>query len=770
MSSPLCPRAALLLGMAALAGGASDRVVGAEEPPAVASVRPLAAVPGATTELTLRGARLGPVRELRTSWGAVAVLSDEEGAAERPDDRATFPLALPADAPLGIHAFRVGGSHGVSSQRLFVVDDLPTVEPTARGLSRTEPALIVPPCAVDGVLGNLERHYFQFSAAAGERLSIEVLARRIGSTLDPTLVLYQADGRQLASSDDVPGLGGDCQLVYRCAEAGTYVLELRDVRYRGGEGAVYRLRVGDFPCVQATLPMAVRRGTTAVIAFAGIDEEVEPASVTVPNDWPHSWFAVPARRAGGSGSGFTMLAVSDQEELVEAEPNDALEQAQMMTAGANVNGRFQEAGDVDRFRFSVTKGERWVFTGMTRREGAPTDLVLRLLDAEGKQLAQADDDGVEEGRLDHTFAADGEYVLVVSDLLHRGGPAYCYRVTTARYAPTFTLAVEGDALNVPAGGTAHVLLQVQRRDYNGEIDVAVEGLPAGYAADPVRIGAGLKQGVLTITAQPDAAPAPWTSVRIVGTATINGAEVRVAADAAEWLRGQWNKLVVVPPSTRGEIAAASTAAGRLTLRVEPQEVVFGRDLKATVTIRAERGEGVDGEIKLATLPDKGALPDQVSLDVKPIPKGEGAVTLEFSAKDKAPLGRFSVVLVGTLQQEKQTFTAPTPSINYRLDPPLRVTVNVGEAKLSRGNSTRWKITVERNPALPGAVKLTWKGLPAGVTAPEVELAADQSEVEVEATAAADAAPGEAAEITLTAASGEKGQFQAETRLPKVTVE
>lgn len=745
-------------------------VMGAEGIPTISSIRPLAAAPGLTTELTLRGARLGQVRELRTSWGVSAVLTEGEGAAERPDDRATFPLTLPADAPLGIHALRVWGPNGVSSQRLFVVDDLPTVEPAARGLRWEEPSGIVPPCAVDGVMGNLERHYYQFSAAAGERWSFEVLARRIGSTLDPTLILYQADGRQLASSDDVPGLGGDCQLVYRCEQTGTYVLELRDIRYRGGEGAVYRLRVGDFPCIQATLPMAVRRGTTAVVAFAGIDEEVEPASVTVPEDWPHPWFAVPARRPGGSGCGFTLLTVSDQEEVVETEPNDPPEQAQVLAPGVNINGRLQTPGDVDRFRFTATKGARWVFTGMTRREGVPTDLVLRLLDAEGKQLAQADDDGVEEGRLDHTFAADGEYVLVVSDLLHRGGPAYCYRVLMSPYAPAFTLAVEGDALNVPAGGTVQLPVQVQRRDFNGEIDLLVEGLPAGYVAAPVRIGAGMKQGVLTITASSDAAPAPLTPVRIIGTATVNGAELRVVADAAEWLRGQWNKLAVVPPSTRGELAAAGAPAGRFALRVEPEEVVFGRDLKATVTIRAERSEGLDGEIKLATLPDKGALPDQVALELKPIPKGEAAVTLEFSAKEKAPLGRFSVVLIGTLQQEKQTFTAPTPSIQYRLDPPLQVRVDVGEAKLTRGNSARWRVSVTRNPALAGVVKLTWKGLPAGVTASEVELAAEQSEGEVELTVAADAAQGEAGDITLTAAAGDKGQYQVETRLPKVTIE
>lgn len=749
---------------------AGDWGVCVAAPPAVSSVRPLAAQPGATTELTLRGARLGGVITLQTSFGATADVPAAEGSGDRPADRLTVPLLLSGDAPLGIHALRVWGADGVSSQRLFIVDDLPNAGADGGATDAANPRVLVLPSGVDGTIRNLERHYFEFEAAAGQRVAFEVLAKRIGSTLDPTIVLSNDVGRELVSCDDTPGLGGDCQLVHTFEQAGRYRLELRDVRYRGGDGAIYRLRVGDFPCVQSAVPLAVQRGVSTTVRLAGLDaEHLPPVDVSVPTDWPFDWYAVPARFPEGRSSGFAIVAVSDRPEAVDQEPNDTREQAQPIETTMNVNGCLQTPGDVDSYRFTAAKGARLLFTGVTRREGTPTDLVLRLLDAEGKQLARADDEGVEEGRINHTFAADGEYVLEVSELLGRGGPAAAYRVTIEPNTPGFSLTAEGDALNVPAGGSRELVVPVQRRDFGGQIDLTVESLPAGCSADPVRIGPGMKQGVLTITAAPDAAPTDFTAARVVGTAVINGQTVRETAGTTSWARGQWNQLAVVPPSSRDRLSVSAAPKGRLALQVEPVEVVFGRDLKASVTVTAQRGEGIDDEIKLATLPEKEALPGEVALALKSIPKGESSVTLEFTAKEKAPLGAFSVVLVGSVKQDKEAFTAPTPAVNFRLEPPLAAKVEIGEPKLAREATARWRVAVVRNPALSGPVKLAWKGLPKGVTAAETELPADASEIEVEVTAAADAAAGEA-QIVLVASAGEKGKFSVESKLPKITVE
>ena len=47
---------------------------------------------------------------------------------------------------------------------------------------------------------------------------------------------------------------------------------------------------------------------------------------------------------------------------------------------------------------------------------------MRLYNAEGGVLAEAEDTGPEEGALNYTFPADGIYRLRVEDTNHRGGP------------------------------------------------------------------------------------------------------------------------------------------------------------------------------------------------------------------------------------------------------------------------------------------------------------------------------------------------------------
>ena len=48
--------------------------------------------------------------------------------------------------------------------------------------------------------------------------------------------------------------------------------------------------------------------------------------------------------------------------------------------------------------------------------------------------------------------------------------------------------------------------------------------------------------------------------------------------------------------------------------------------------------------------------------------------------------------------------------------------------------------VERNPAFTSPVEVTLKNLPAGITAPNATIPADQTSVEIELTAANDAKP------------------------------
>ncbi len=72
-----------------------------------------------------------------------------------------------------------------------------------------------------------------------------------------------------------------------------------------------------------------------------------------------------------------------------------------------VNGRLAAPRDRDFYRLEAKKGQRLQFTGITRPLGSPSYLFLQLFAADGNKLAEAEDPGTDEVRLNHTFAADG---------------------------------------------------------------------------------------------------------------------------------------------------------------------------------------------------------------------------------------------------------------------------------------------------------------------------------------------------------------------------
>ncbi|HUG91109.1 MAG TPA: PPC domain-containing protein, partial [Planctomycetaceae bacterium] len=664
-------------------------------------------------------------------------------------------ITVPAEAAVGVHGLRVVTQAGVSALRLFVVDDLPSVAAKTDNKSRDAAQELALSVAVDGYVDGLSYHYFKFRAEAGQRIAFDVLARRIGSPLDPIIRLLDSAGRDLAYSDDEPGLMSDAQLCHTFKDAGEYFIEIRDIQYRGSANHVYRLRIGDFPCVTVPYPLAAKRGSEVTLTFAGADaEQIEPVTVRVPEDPDLTAVTVGARRAGGNASGLVSLLVSDTAEFVETEPNNAAEQANRVELGASLNGRFDQPGDVDRYVFAAKKGQALTFTSTSRQLGSPVYLKLRLLKADGGQVAAVDDPATTEPVLTSTIPEDGDYTLLVEELVGFGGSRYVYRIETSAGTPRFTLSASADALNVPANGTLQVDVTAARAGYNGPIAVAATNLPAGITSTPTVIGAGQTKVGLTLTAAADVEAGKLSEVAIVGTAPIGGSEFRATASVADAIKAANNAIPWAPAALARSAALAAAPKPPFGLRTEPQQIVFGRNLKASVKVIAERGEGIDEEIALA-LPDPKAtglnLPGNVTAALKPVPKGQNEVEIEFTATDKAPLGEFTANFVATHKKGDATVTQPVPGVGLKLDEPFRLTLEVGEGKLTKGGELKVKVVAARNPAFAAPISVTVDNLPKGVTAEPVTIAADAAEAEITLKAAADA---EAGSTDKLAAKGE----------------
>jgi hypothetical protein len=725
-------RASLVVAFLLVSGVSAVRA----QEPNVTAVTPAAVKPGETTRLVIGGGNLAGAKSLWLSFPGEATLAGDVPENGTKADQVTYEVKTPAELPVGIHALRVLTDKGVSPLRFLLADDLPSVGQAGNNTTAANAQALSVPTAVDGSVANLSVQYFKFAATEGQRLSFEVLARRIGSPLDPMIRLLDAQGRELAFSDDAAGLSGDSQLQYTFKTAGDYLLELRDIRYQGG---AYRLRIGDFPCVTVAYPLAVQRGQTAAITLAGPGTEgLAAVSVTAPTDPTIEWLPVSAKREGGTSSGFGSVQVVDRPQLVEQEPNNTAEQAQRIDLSADINGRFESKGDVDRYVFTATKDQTVVFTGVTRTLGSPSDLVLKVLGPDGKQIGMVDDTGTDEGTLSVKCPADGDYTLVVEDLTKRGGPEHAYRVEISPPPSTFRLAVSADTWNVPAGGTASATVTATRQGYGGPIELSVEGLPEGFTASRSVIGPGRNDALLTVTAPANAATGQLQNIRVIGRGEQSWVEVVSAAEFSGVLKQRFANLRF-PPMHVSTTAASSVATPvGFTWRAEPAEVVFGKELSTKTKLIVQRASGMDEAVAVAIQPPQNGVPAGVTVAVKNIDKGQAEVEIAISADGKAALGEYTVGLVGTLKQGKETITQPL-ALRLSLQPPLTVSVDAGDGKVTKGGELTVKVKVQRNPALNAAATVTLLNLPAGVTALPGMLAAEVGEIELKLTAAADAA-------------------------------
>jgi hypothetical protein len=520
--------------------------VAAAEPPAVTSVMPSAVTPGRTVDVTLRGSGLDTPVTLWTSFPAEARLADCA------NDHAAYSLNVPAEVPVGVGALRVATKSGVSGLVPVFVDDLPTTGGHGGGHSASSATEIVPPVAVDGACEPLESDFYQFGGKRGQRVSVEVVAARMGSPLDPVVRLLDASGRELAWADDSPGAGGDCRLAVTLPDDGRYLVEVRDTAFEGGPGHRYRLRLGDFPLAAVAFPLGGKRGTAGLFALLGDGcDEAAPVMALVPPEARR--VGLSGRRQGGAGSGFASIVASDLDETIESEPNDSPATATPLVWPAAVNGRLQTPGDVDYYKLALRKGERVSFATATRTAGSPCDLAMRLLRKGGATVARSKPDTPADAALDAFAPEDGTYWLRVEEIARAGGLALAYRIEVVRFHAGFTLAAETDTVNADAGGEFQLKVTCTRRDFTGPISLALVGLTP-VALEGATIPPGKQEAQLTVKLPPGLQGGRVVPLRVVGSAMIDGTDLYATASTAAVLRKQFPRMLYTPQDLDGVIA------------------------------------------------------------------------------------------------------------------------------------------------------------------------------------------------------------------------
>jgi hypothetical protein len=639
--------------------------------PQVSHVFPPGVRRGAAATVILMGENLKPESRILVSGEGIAaavvappsVGSSEQAAAgdKKPAEAGkalSVRLEVAPDAAPGVRELRVLGPNGASNAARVAVGLRPDmVETEPNDKTEKAQALLELPATVYGRIESLgDEDTFRFRAAAGETWVFDLGSASHGSTLDGFLVLQDAKGRNVATL--MEALEQDPRLIYSFKEGGDYTITVRDVTYRGSQQSTYRLSIGRLPAVTRVLPLGVPRGQTTTVQLAGVNlGGMVTMDVTVPADYAGSTLTVVPKTPAGEATPMH-LAVTSLPEAVEAEPNNDRERATRLPGfPAAISGVIGQEGDADFYAFPASSGQKLTFEIHARRLGTRMDSFLRVLDKDGKELANNDDAAGKDSRLVWSPPANGDYYLQVTDLVGFGGDAYGYRLeVTAAAEPDFRLSVTPDGVNMGQGGTDVVTVRAERRnEFTGDIALRVEDLPPGVTASPGTIRTGQDTLQITLTSTTEAARQGFP-IRVVGTATVEGKPVERTAEPRESYQptgggGQRERAVAFHVVGIGERVPYS-------LVVAPGQVSLSPGATATLTVKAIRrpdAEEAKGELNM----EVQNLPEGVTANAPAIPADKSEGTIELKASEKLDPRSVNLIIRGRIKENRQVAPAVT---------------------------------------------------------------------------------------------------------------
>ncbi|MGE3820492.1 MAG: PPC domain-containing protein, partial [Isosphaeraceae bacterium] len=164
------------------------------------------------------------------------------------------------------------------------------------------------------------------------------------------------------------------------------------------------------------------------------------------------------------------IVIGDRGESSEAEPNDKPALASPIAWNSVVNGEIGPA-DLDHFVFEGKRGQRLRLDLEAERIDSRLDATLRVLDDQGREIAESRDALGADPSLDLTLPDDGRYVVKVHDVLYRGSNEYPYRLTLTD-GPWIEAAVPHV---LKPGETATVTLYGQNLGGERVPEIAIDG-------------------------------------------------------------------------------------------------------------------------------------------------------------------------------------------------------------------------------------------------------------------------------------------------------
>ena len=530
--------------------------------PNLQRIVPPGAQRGTTVEIQLQGRFLDAPEEVLLYEPGMTVETietvlegDVNGRTAKIDQgtRIRVRLAIAADCPLGLHGMRLRTAHGISDYQRFFVGPFPTIEEaeTARRVRNDKPETAQPVPLNSTVLGRMieaaDIDVFRIEAKKGQRLSAEIEAARLGverGIPDLHLAILDANGKSLMAADDSALFLQDPFVSLVAPADGVYFVVVRDATYSASND-VYRLHIGTFVRPTGLYPAGGLAGQELSVQVLGDPNGVWAQNINLPARSPtranltagggnFDYVTVDPTTAVATPTPNT-LRVSPFGNVLEQEPNDSLEVAASQSAASlpiAFNGIISQPGDIDCFRFTARKGERFKVHCLANALGSPLDPTIWIRRVDGKGNAQRATDsranqlgyppygGMNRETLDpileFTVPEEGDYVLGVEDDRAGGGADFIYRVEMSPETDAVYVYLPQDpesqfqpqarqAIAVPAGGRYSTQLSIvnTNKPFTEDLELIALGLPAGVTMHAPRVTPAMPRVPVVFEAGPD---------------------------------------------------------------------------------------------------------------------------------------------------------------------------------------------------------------------------------------------------------------------------
>lgn len=706
-------------------------------PPTISKVRPAGMERGTTTTFMIDGRSLsGAKNVLFDSPGITAKISEitvvpekitgpkagvdlEAQVPQGKKEKTKLEITVAKDVEPGIHKFRIQTLLGTSNTAVMAIGSLPEIarQNSSKG-SRTQAQHIELPATLIGTIAEPgDTHDYEFEGKAGEELVFQIVAPQLKSDLESLLILRDSSGKELARAGEHEN-SPDAVLVHKLQEPGVYTISITDREKGGSEDHFYRLNAGPLPYITGVFPLGVRAGKPAQVSVSGVNLGGSHEIEIHPPKWADGWTTLPVQVKNGEEWSLNKatLAVGNEPEILEREPNNVPSAAQPISLPVTINGHIDagaKAGakpDEDYFRFHASKGQNVSIQVAASRLGSPLDSVIEVLDAQGNPIPHAtvrclnqttttlsDRDSSTTGiRLVSTSGLhEGDYLMIGDEL---------DRIAIIPDQPDADIEMEGvNEMRRAYLGTSPDVHAINTPVYRAEI------LPAAAEFPPN----GLPVFHL-IWRNDDGGPGYGADSKLDFVAPEDGDYILHLKDVRD-LGGQ-------DFAYRLSVRSASPD---YRLEADPENPNIPRGGSVPISVRADRLPGYEGPIEIQVQD----LPPGVTAAGAKIPAGQTSTVVILSASYDASPGALasSVKVVGHARVAgRDLVRVANPDARLQLAsviPPadVSVTAEPTQVAIEPGKSTTVTLHVHRQNGFKGRVPCSVKNLPPGVRVVNVGL-------------------------------------------------